>query len=301
MSNGKRIPYYTCANYSKVPVGTLCHSAHRINAEIIMTLIPEMLRAIADYSKNDRNEFVKAVTEAQESQQTGDISKKKTRLVTAQKRAAELEKLICKIYEDCILGKLPEARYAALDEQYAKEQNALSKEISELENAIHGFEKSRKSADKFIALVEKYENFDTVTTTMLNEFVEKIHVHERDRKGSLETTQQVEIYFNFVGRYVPPQFEEKPLIPEEQEELRKREERKDRLHQNYLRRKERGKVAEDYEKTKAKKKAVMDAKKNALRAEDIAKGVFIPVSTLPKKEPKIAEQKSNALPMAANQ
>jgi len=40
----------------------------------------------------------------------------------------------------------------------------------------------------------------------------------------------------------------------------------------------------------------MDAKKNALRAEDIAKGVFVPVSYLPKKEPKKAD-----LPMAANQ
>ena len=37
--------------------------------------------------------------------------------------------------------------------------------------------------------------------------------------------------------------------------------------------------------------AGMDAKKNALRAEDIAKGVFIPVSNMPKLEPKIAPQK----------
>lgn len=64
------------------------------------------------------------------------------------------------------------------------------------------------------------------------------------------------------------------------------EERKDRLHQNYLRRKENGKVTEDYKRTKAKKKAEMDAKKNALRSEDIAKGVFVPVSNLPKAEPK---------------
>jgi hypothetical protein len=33
----------------------------------------------------------------------------------------------------------------------------------------------------------------------------------------------------------------------------------------------------------------MDAKKNALRAEDIQKGVFVPVSSLPKKEPKKAD------------
>ena len=293
MNNGKRIPYYTCSQYSKVPVGELCHSAHRINADVIMTLISDMLRAIADFSKNDRNKFIQAVTEAQENQQNGDMTKKKKRLVIAQKRATELEKLICKIYEDSILGKLPEARYAALDEQYAKEQGELAKEIKEIETALANFEKTRKSANKFISLIEKYENFDTMTTTMLNEFVEKIHVHERDRKGSIETIQQVEMFFNFVGRYIPPQLEPKELTPEELEKQRKIEERKDRLHQNYLRRKARGKVAEDYEKTKAKKKAEMDAKKNALRAEDMAKGVFVPVSTLPKKEPRKAPQKAS--------
>jgi len=250
----------------------------------------------------DRAAFIKAVTDAQDEQQNGDMVNKKKRLVIAQKRDAELEILLRKIYEDNALGKLPDVRYAALDEQYGKEQDALSKEIAEIQTALGKNEQSRKSADKFIALVGKYENFDTVTTTMINEFIEKIHVHKRDRKGSIETTQQVEIFFNFVGRYVPPRFGEVVLTAEEQEELRLKEERKDRLHQNYLRRKASGKVAEDYEKTKAKKKAAMDAKKDALRAEDIAKGVFVPVSIMPKKEPRKAEQKNAAdLPMAANQ
>ncbi len=55
-----------------------------------------------------------------------------------------------------------------------------------------------------------------------------------------KTTQEVEIYFNFVGRFVPPAFGEVELTPEELEEIRKREERKDRLHQNYLKRKASG-------------------------------------------------------------
>ncbi len=79
-----------------------------------------------------------------------------------------------------------------------------------------------------------------LTIAMLNEFIEKILVHERDRKGSIQTTQEVEIYFNFVGRFVPPAFGEVELTPEELEEIRKREERKDRLHQNYLKRKASG-------------------------------------------------------------
>ena len=293
--NGKRVPQYTCSQYGKYPIGTLCATQHRIRAEAVLTLIADTLRAIADYSKNNRAEFVQTVQDAQTAQEASDISKKKKRLAVAQKRAGELEKLICKIYEDNVLGKLPDARYAALDAQYAKEQNELELEIVQLEMSVSSYEQNRKSAERFIALIDKYENFDTLTTTMLNEFVEKILVHERARKGSQDTTQEVEIYFNFVGKYVPPHFGEVTLTPEEQEELRKREERKDRLHQNYLRRKASGAQKAWEEQYKAKHKAKMEAAKAAIRAEDVSNGVFIPVGQLPPQIP----QKAPAQPRAA--
>ena len=158
--------------------------------------------------------------------------------------------------------------------------------IAELEKAVTGYEQSQKSAEKFIALIDKYENFDTLTNTMLNEFVEKILVHERARKGSQDTTQEIEIYFNFLGRYIPPSLQPVPLTPEEQEELRKKEERKDRLHQNYLKRKASGAQKRYEDKIKAKKKAEMDAKKALIRAEDMKKGVFSTIGQLPKEEPR---------------
>ena len=285
-NNGKRISQYTCSNYTKVPCGTLCLTQHRINESAVLTLVSDTLRAIAEYSRNDRTEFIHTVQETQVAQQSADISKKRRRLAAAQKRAGELEKLICKIYEDNALGKLPDARYRALDAQYAKEQDTLEIEIAELEKAVTGYEQSQKSAEKFIALIDKYENFDTLTNTMLNEFVEKILVHERSRKGSQDTTQEIEIYFNFLGRYIPPSLQPVPLTTEEQEELRKKEERKDRLHQNYLKRKASGAQKRYEDKIKAKKKAEMDAKKSLIRAEDMKKGVYSTVSQLPKEEPR---------------
>ena len=285
-NNGKRVSQYTCSNYTKVPCGTLCPTQHRINESAVLTLVSDTLRAIAEYSKNDRTEFIHTVQETQVAQQSADISKKRRRLAAAQKRAGELEKLICKIYEDNALGKLPDARYKALDAQYAKEQDALEIEIAELEKAVTGYEQSQKSAEKFIALIDKYENFDTLTNTMLNEFVEKILVHERARKGSQDTTQEIEIYFNFLGRYIPPSLQPVPLTPEEQEELQKKEERKDRLHQNYLKRKASGAQKQYEDKIKAKKKAEMDAKKALIRAEDMKKGVFSTIGQLPKEEPR---------------
>ena len=285
-NNGKRISQYTCSQYSKVPVGKLCKTQHRINEDVVLSLVSEMLKAIAEYAKHDRAEFVRVVQEAQSSQQTAEVRKQRTRLATAKQRVSELEVLLCKIYEDNILGKLSDSRYATLDAQYEKEQSELTVEISDLEKAIKSYEKHEKDADRFIALIDKYENFDKLTIAMLNEFIEKILVHERDRKGSIQTTQEVEIYFNFVGRFVPPAFGEVELTPEELEEIRKREERKDRLHQNYLKRKANGKQKEYEERTKAKKKAEIEARKQAIRTEDIARGVFIPVSSLPQLGPR---------------
>ena len=284
-NNGKRISQYTCSQYSKVPVGKLCTTQHRINEDVVLSLVSEMLKAIAEYAKHDRAEFVRVVQEAQSSQQTAEVRKQRTRLATAKQRVSELEVLLCKIYEDNILGKLSDSRYATLDAQYEKEQSELTAEISVLEKAVKSYEKHEKDADRFIALIDKYENFDKLTIAMLNEFIEKILVHERDRKGSIQTTQEVEIYFNFVGRFVPPAFGEVELTPEELEEIRKREERKDRLHQNYLKRKASGAQKRYEDKIKEKKKAEIEAKKAAIRAEDIAKGVFVPVSQLPTREP----------------
>lgn len=285
-NNGKRISQYTCSQYSKVPVGVLCKTQHRINESVVLELISELLKAIAEYARHDRAEFVRVVQEAQDSQQTAEVRKKKNRLAAAKNRLKELEVLLCKIYEDNILGKLPDSRYATLDAQYGKEQSELTEEISSLEASLAAYEKNKKSAESFISLIDKYQSFDNLTITMLNEFIDKILVHERDRKGSTQTTQEIEVYFNFVGRFVPPAFGEVELTPEELEELRKREERKDRLHQNYLKRKANGKQKEYEDKVKAKKKAEIEAKKQAIRTEDIARGVFIPMSCLPKLEPR---------------
>ncbi len=91
---------------------------------------------------------------------------------------------------------------------------------------------------------------------MLNEFVEKILVHERARKGSQDTTQEIEIYFNFLGRYIPPSLQPVPLTPEEQEELRKKEERKGQASSELFEAESQRRTGKQYEdKIKAKKKA----------------------------------------------
>jgi len=101
---------------------------------------------------------------------------------------------------------------------------------------------------------------------------EKIIVHERNRKGSQTSKQKIEIYFNFIGNYEPPKEE---LTEEEEERLkieeeeRKIKERKDRLHQNYLKRKVNGKQQEYEERYKARREQRKQEKLKVLKRAGI--------------------------------
>ena len=209
-----------------------------------------------------------------EEKEKVEIEKKKIRLMESKNRLQELERLMCRIYEDMILEKIPSNRYEILNSQYETEQIALSKEIKDLEFAISRYEKETDKAKKFISLISRYENFDELTTTMINEFVEKIIVHERNRKGSQTSKQKIEIYFNFIGNYEPPKEELTEEEEEEErlkieEEERKIKERKDRLHQNYLKRKVNGKQQEYEERYKARREQRKQEKLKVLKRAGI--------------------------------
>ena len=269
-NNYKNIPYYVCSNYKKVPCGMLCPSAHRIKAEVVINLIQETLKDIKNYLNEDNEAFIHSIQNEMEEKEKVEIEKQRVRLINNKSRIQELERLMCRIYEDMILEKIPSSRYEILNSQYETEQRVLSKEIEDLDLAISRYEKETDKTRKFISLISRYENFDELTNTMINEFVEKIIIHERDRKGSQTSKQKIEIYFNFIGNYELPQAE---LSDEEkqklEEEERKIEERKDKLHQNYLKRKASGKQKEYEDKYKARREQKKQEKLKVLKREGI--------------------------------
>ena len=269
-NNYKNIPYYVCSNYKKVPCGMLCPSAHRIKAEVVINLIQETLKDIKNYLNEDNEAFIHSIQNEMEEKEKVEIEKQRVRLINNKSRIQELERLMCRIYEDMILEKIPSSRYEILNSQYETEQRVLSKEIEDLDLAISRYEKETDKTRKFISLISRYENFDELTNTMINEFVEKIIIHERDRKGSQTSKQKIEIYFNFIGNYEVPKEE---LSEEErsklEEEERKINERRDRLHQNYLKRKANGKQQEYEERYKARRKQKKQEKLKVLKRAGI--------------------------------
>lgn len=214
VNNGKREAQYTCSAYSKVPVGTLCPTQHRVSEENVLILIKDLLKAIAEYSKIDREAFTRTVIEAQDKKCSADIVEMKQTIDADNCRLDELEKLICRIYEDNILGKLPDERYMFLSASYEAERKKLVEEVRVCEQSVQEYNKNAHNAERFITLIDKYSNFEDLTNQMLLELIDKILVHERDVKGSINCSQEIEIYFNFIGRYLPPDFVKEPTAEE---------------------------------------------------------------------------------------
>ena len=119
-----------------------------------------------------------------------------------------------RLYEDRVLGSLPEERYQRMTANYEAEHERLRTEIMALSEWIEAQQETNDNYDSFAALVEKYVDIPQLSPTIVNEFIKKIIVHAPD-KSSGKRKQQIEIIFNFVGQVDIPILTETIILERE--------------------------------------------------------------------------------------
>ena len=117
-----------------------------------------------------------------------------------QKRLAELDKLLCRLYEDNVLGKIPDSRYETMSRGYEGEQTEIKKTLPQLREQLDEINSRADSTDKFIKIIRKYTAVEKLDATILNELIDKIVVHHKEKSADGKTYQQIEIFYKFVGR-----------------------------------------------------------------------------------------------------
>ena len=192
--------YYICGNYRQL---TRDCTIHYIKTSTIEKLILTAIREVSAYVREDEKQFIHIVRAAASAGQEQPAREQKKRLRQVEKRIAELDELIRKLYEGNATGKIPDKHFNRLLVEYDTEQNALEQEAAELKEGITAQAEDGMRAQRFVSLVRRYTNFDELTAPMLNEFIEKVVVHEAD-KSTGDRRQKVDVYFNFIGCFVPP-------------------------------------------------------------------------------------------------
>ena len=195
-SFGGKQDHYTCAKYK---AGRKECTAHYIREEVLRDIVLERIRAVTAYVRADAEGFQEEWMQATRDTQAKNIRQDQKQLAQAKKRLTDVEKLMTRLYEDHVLGSLPEERYQKMTADYEEEQENLRTEIMALEEWIEAQQETTDNYDHFSALVKKYVDIPVLTPTIVNEFIQKIIVHAPD-KSSGKRKQQIEIIFNFVGQ-----------------------------------------------------------------------------------------------------
>ena len=243
-TNGKQryIPpedCYNCANYnlSRQKYVVQC-SSHSIQTWVIRQLVLDTIKKTCDFAISNEQEFLELVSSSSAKTQQDMAVKAKGRIKASEKRREEINRMIRKLYEDNVSGRLSDKHFDMMLSEYEKEMGVLEQQIENDRDTINTLETETNNVEHFMELVKRYTDFTELTAPMINEFVSKIMIHKAEGKGA-ERTQEVEIYLNYVGKVELPQ--EQVILSEEellqQEKERKRLEKKRASNRKYMERK----------------------------------------------------------------
>lgn len=216
---------YNCGNYnnSHDQSGKVCCS-HNIQAKVIDQFVLETIQYACKSVRMDERAFVESIRSASEIWEQSEAKKLKAALKHQEKRYAELDILLKKVYEDNALGRLPDKRYEMLSAGYEKEQAELEQSIKACREQLTQYDEDTDRTEKFLALVHKYTDITELTPVIINEFVDKILVHKAEKIDG-ERVMEIEIYLNFIGKVELPAQE---LTEEELAEIKEKQRLRER-------------------------------------------------------------------------
>ena len=177
--------------------------SHSIKEDTVKQLILETIQYALKSVRMDEAAFIKSMRSASQVRDKGEVKKLKSDLVKKEKRFADLDLLIKKVYEDNAMGKLPDRRYEMLSSDYEKEQQEIEISMREIQEKLMQFEEDTDRTEEFLLLVHKYTDIQELTPAIINEFVDKVLIRKAERIDG-ERVQEIEVYLNFIGKVELP-------------------------------------------------------------------------------------------------
>jgi len=199
----KKNQYYVCKNYrqyAQTKYGTC--SRHSVNRAQIEELVLEDLKRVTQVARADRDKFIKVIKNATDRELEKALKTKQTALNKADKRIVELDRIISKIYEDNVAGRLSDERFDKMLKDYESEQASLITGSAALREEVETAKSRAINTERFIKLANQYMEITELTPELARTFIEKIVVHEATYSEEVKRkklSQKIEIHYTHIG------------------------------------------------------------------------------------------------------
>ena len=201
-TNKRRQDCYICGSYKK---RTADCTAHFIRTDLLTAGVLSNLRQVTEYAARHESRFVKLLIQQNEIGGKRKTAAATKQLEQAQTRIAEVNRIIKRLYEDNVSGKISDERFMELSADYEQEQRELKDRAAALQEELSKSQAATVNAEKFMGIVRKHLAFEELTPTLLREMIEKIVVHECSYDENGTRRQDIEIYYSFVGKIDLPE------------------------------------------------------------------------------------------------
>ena len=189
---------YSCWMY-KTHGKEYCASHYITFDRIYELVLIDIQRNLFQYRKNT-DKFKSILSRKYQSDSQKQAEQITLEYEQKQKRCEELDKIISRLYEDNVLGRIGDERYESMSQSYELEQVEIKKALPILKSKIDELKRQSDCADNFINVIKKYTIIDKLDAAILNELIDKIVVHHKEQAEDGRTFQQIEIYYRFVGK-----------------------------------------------------------------------------------------------------
>ncbi len=200
---------YVCAKYRGSAgvhyAGHNC-SRHYISIKDIEGIALAQIKATVEFAKSNTEEFARIVYQRTHRESARDMKNKTVELGKAERRIADLDRIIKRLYEDNISEKLSDDRFNKLLGDYESEQAELNSKVTILNKELDELSSRTANLQSFMNIVAECGEITELTAELARRFIEKIVVHEaKIAEGTRRKreSQEIEVYFTYIGQFNP--------------------------------------------------------------------------------------------------
>lgn len=192
--------FYRCANYKD---GRGSCTIHYIRDVVLQQIVLDEISALADFVRCYGSVFRIIQQNKQSPLHKKRVHELTQTLENSKKRIADLDKLFTRIYEDNVIGKLPDDRYSKMAVAYEKEQKELELLISDCEKELRDAEKKTVDMKTLYQGLMEFTEIKELTPTIVNKLIKRIEIHNPEKKHA-HNSVKVDITFTAIGLFQNP-------------------------------------------------------------------------------------------------
>ena len=196
---------FVCSRYRRAKFHDC--TSHHITYDLLYTIVLNDLRRVCRSIRERRQEFIALYYGEMEQKMNKKSNAVKSELSRSERRCAEIDGIIKRLYEDSLCGKISDDRFAVLSKDYEAEQAKLKTRIADLNAGLKAIKDRDDGLNRFLLLVDRYTEIPELTPEILNAFIDRIEVGAKIKCASSSdalhrkstTKRQIRIVYKFVG------------------------------------------------------------------------------------------------------